>query len=229
MYFFFFFFSCRRDSRLELSIPGLAFPLVPHTCVSVLGYHWFRWWLVACSAPSHCLNQCCLFVNRTLGNKFQWNSNLNAIHSIQNMHSIMLSILAAFLSGPLCVKAAPHDRTSYFIRCRTLNSEAHVSLFYYGCEHTRDWYGSLQGRFPHNGLFILLLCIYYDLCLAPCTFTVNKLLLLLLLSPKQIISPCLTEFFFWKSLVKILAWCWIGSKPWSKLALNNDQWGPTKW
>ena len=34
--------SCRRDSRLELSIPGLAFPLVPHTCVSVLGYHWFR-------------------------------------------------------------------------------------------------------------------------------------------------------------------------------------------
>ena len=93
----------------------------------------------------------------------------------------MSSILAAFLSGPLCVKAAPHDRTSYFIRCRTLNSEAHVSLFYYGCEHTRDWYGSLQGRFPHNGLFILLLCIYYDLCLAPCTFTVNKLLLLVLL------------------------------------------------
>ena len=177
--------SCRRDSRLELSIPGLAFPLVPHTCVSVLGYHWFRWWLVACSAPSHCLNQCCLFVNRTLGNKFQWNSNLNAIHSIQNMHSIMLSILAAFLSGPLCVKAAPHDRTSYFIRCRTLNSEAHVSLFYYGCEHTRDWYGSLQGRFPHNGLFILLLCIYYDLCLAPCTFTVNKLLLLLLEPVRQ--------------------------------------------
>ena len=95
----------------------------------------------------------------------------------------MSSILAAFLSGPLCVKAAPHDRTSYFIRCRTLNSEAHVSLFYYGCEHTRDWYGSLQGRFPHNGLFILLLCIYYNLCLAPCTFTVNKLLLLLLLAP----------------------------------------------
>ena len=164
-----------QNSASCMSIPGLAFPLVPHTCVSVLGYHWFRRWLVACSAPSHCLNQCCLFVNRTLGNKFQWNSNLNAIHSIQNMHSIMLSILAAFLSGPLCVKAAPHDRTSYFIRCRTLNSEAHVSLFYYGCEHTRDWYGSLQGRFPHNGLFILLLCIYYDLCFAPCTFTVNKL------------------------------------------------------
>ena len=93
----------------------------------------------------------------------------------------MSSILTAFLSRPLCVKAAPHDRTSYFIRCRTLNSEAHVSLFYYGCEHTRDWYGSLHGRFPHNGLFILLLCIYYDLCLAPCTFTVNRLLLLLLL------------------------------------------------
>ena len=106
----------------------------------------------------------------------------------------MSSILAAFLSGPLCVKAAPHDRTSYFIRCRTLNSEAHVSLFYYGCEHTRDWYGSLQGRFPHNGLFILLLCIYYDFCLAPCTFTVNKLLLLLLLL-HEVVDNLDTHFF----------------------------------
>ena len=124
-----------------------------------------------------------LFANRTLGNKFQWNSNLNSINSIQNMHSIMSSILAAILPGPLCVKATPHDWTSNFIRCWTLHSEAHDSLFYYGCcEHTRDWYGSLQGRFPHNGLFILLLCIYYDLCLAPCTFTVNKLLLLLYLN-----------------------------------------------
>ena len=37
----------------------------------------------------------------------QWNSNLNYINSIQNMHLIMSSILAAILSGPLCVKATP--------------------------------------------------------------------------------------------------------------------------
>ena len=34
-------YSCRRDSRLELSIPGWLFPLVPHIFVNVLGYHWF--------------------------------------------------------------------------------------------------------------------------------------------------------------------------------------------
>ena len=31
---------------------------VTHTCVSKLGHHCFRWWLVACSTPSHHLNQC---------------------------------------------------------------------------------------------------------------------------------------------------------------------------
>ena len=34
---------------------------------------------VACSAPSHYLNQCWLIVNRTLGNTFQGNSNRNSI------------------------------------------------------------------------------------------------------------------------------------------------------
>ena len=52
-------------------------PLVPHICVSELGQHWFRWWLVACSAPSHYPNQCSLIVNWTLRNKLHWNSNRN--------------------------------------------------------------------------------------------------------------------------------------------------------
>ena len=34
------------------------FPLVPHICVSEMGRHWFRYWLVAYSAPSHYLKQC---------------------------------------------------------------------------------------------------------------------------------------------------------------------------
>ena len=50
-----------------------SFPLVPHICVNELGRHWFRQWLVACLAPSHCLNQYCRIVNWTLGNKLQWN------------------------------------------------------------------------------------------------------------------------------------------------------------
>ena len=39
--------------------------------------HWFRWWLVGCSAPTHYLNQYCLIDNLNLRNKFQWNLNQN--------------------------------------------------------------------------------------------------------------------------------------------------------
>ena len=52
-------------------------PHVPHICVIELGQQWFRWWLVACSAPSHYLNQCWLIVNWALRNKVQLNSNQN--------------------------------------------------------------------------------------------------------------------------------------------------------
>ena len=34
-------------------------PLVTHIYVGELGQHWFRQQMVACSAPSHYLNQCC--------------------------------------------------------------------------------------------------------------------------------------------------------------------------
>ena len=41
---------------------------VTHTRISKLEHIWFRYWLVAWSAPSHCLNQCWNIVNWTLGN-----------------------------------------------------------------------------------------------------------------------------------------------------------------
>ena len=47
-------------------------PRMPHICVSESGQHWFRWWLVAYSAPSHYLNQCWVVVNGDLRNKLQW-------------------------------------------------------------------------------------------------------------------------------------------------------------
>ena len=46
-------------------------------------HHWFRWWLVAWSAPSHYLNQCWDIVNWTLRNKLQWNFNWNSYLFIQ--------------------------------------------------------------------------------------------------------------------------------------------------
>ena len=49
--------------------------LVPHICVGELGQQRFRQGPVAYSAPSHHMNQCRLIVNRTHGNKHQWNSN----------------------------------------------------------------------------------------------------------------------------------------------------------
>ena len=49
----------------------------PHICISELSMHRFRWWIPACSGPSHYLNQCWLIVNWTLMNKRQWNLNQN--------------------------------------------------------------------------------------------------------------------------------------------------------
>ena len=46
-----------------------------HICFSESGEHWLRKWLVAHSAPSHYLNQCCVIINWALWNKLQWNFN----------------------------------------------------------------------------------------------------------------------------------------------------------
>ena len=48
---------------------------VAHICVSKLDHHWFRWWLVAWSAPSHYLKQWWYIVNWIPRNKLQWNFN----------------------------------------------------------------------------------------------------------------------------------------------------------
>ena len=55
---------------------------MPHICVSESGQHWFRQWLVAFSAPSHYLNQCCVIVNWTLGKKLLGKFNQNIKLSI---------------------------------------------------------------------------------------------------------------------------------------------------
>ena len=57
--------------------------VVAHICVSEMGPHWFRKWLVVSSAPSHYLNQCWFIVDWTPGNKFQSNSSRNSIIFIQ--------------------------------------------------------------------------------------------------------------------------------------------------
>ena len=43
---------------------------VRHICVRKLVHHWFRYWLVACAAPIHHLDQCWIIIALTLGNNF---------------------------------------------------------------------------------------------------------------------------------------------------------------
>ena len=80
-------------------------PRVPHICVIELGEHWFRKWLVPCSAPSHYLNQCCLIVDWTLRNKLQWNFYQNTKFFIhENALVNVLCEMAVILSRGRWVK-----------------------------------------------------------------------------------------------------------------------------
>ena len=63
--------------HVVMALHLIHLPVVLHTCIGELGQHWFRWRLAACLVPSHYQNQCWLFVNWTLRNKRQWNSNQN--------------------------------------------------------------------------------------------------------------------------------------------------------
>ena len=74
-------------------------PSVPHICVGELGQHWFSYWFVAYSAPSHYLNQCSLIVNCTTRNKLQWNSKQNSKLFIEeNAFENVVCEMAAILS-----------------------------------------------------------------------------------------------------------------------------------
>ena len=79
-----------------------------HIRVVELGHHWFRLGLVACSAPSHYLNQCWDIVNWTPRNKLQWNFNRNSYIFIQeNRFENVVWKMAAILARPQCVKFVP--------------------------------------------------------------------------------------------------------------------------
>ena len=80
-------------------------PLVPHTCGGELGRHWFRYWLGACSAPSHYLNQCWPIVNWnwTFRNKLQWNSNRNTkfFIDVNALENVVCQIGGHFVQGEM--------------------------------------------------------------------------------------------------------------------------------
>ena len=78
---------------------------VTNICISNPGYHCFRKWPVACTVPSHYLNQCWNIVNWTPRNKLQWTLNWNSYIFIQeNACENVVWTMAAILSRPQCVK-----------------------------------------------------------------------------------------------------------------------------
>ena len=60
-------------------------------CVSKLANHWFRWWPVACLAPSHYLNQRWNKFNWSLGNYFTEILNQSTLISFSKNHWKMSS------------------------------------------------------------------------------------------------------------------------------------------
>ena len=71
---------------------------VTHICTSKLSHHWFRQWLVAYPASSHCLTQRWLIVNWNIGNKLLWNLNQNTPIFIQENGFENVCEMAAILS-----------------------------------------------------------------------------------------------------------------------------------
>ena len=67
--------------------------------VSRQDHHWFRWWLVAYSVPSHYLNQWWHIVNQPLRKTFQWNIICNLKVFTQGSTEISSVKLRQFCPG----------------------------------------------------------------------------------------------------------------------------------
>ena len=68
-------------------------------------HHWFRYWLVDWSAPSHYQNRCWNIVNSNLRNKIQWKLEGNPYIFIQeNVVENVICEMTTNLSRPQCVK-----------------------------------------------------------------------------------------------------------------------------
>ena len=85
-----------------------------HICVSKLGNHWFRQWLVASATQSYYLNQWSLIINWTNGNKLQWNLSQNTNIFIKRNASEYVHKMVAILFRTQCVNYR-HQNTCIFI------------------------------------------------------------------------------------------------------------------
>ena len=124
-------------------------------CVGYLVHHWLRWWLVACFAPSHCVNQCWSIVTSNRRNKLSWNSarNLNIfIH--ENAFQSTVYRIASILYRVQCVnapiRAVQCDKTTKNIALFfVFTSSIVVTRLYWSNQNVLCWWISLQRQWSH--------------------------------------------------------------------------------
>ena len=68
----------------ELLVSVMSPYIVPHICITQLGHHLFRWWLVACSVPSHWLKKWWLPINHIPRKKLQ--RKLHVVPKLTNFY-----------------------------------------------------------------------------------------------------------------------------------------------
>ena len=110
------------------------YPLVPHKCVSGLGQHWFRQWLVANSMPSHYLNQCWAIINWTLREKLQWNFNWNTKLCIHD--DVFQNVVS--------------ENGGHFVQGRWVNTLEHTSFVIWCIYHAYGVKGSVSCSITGN-------------------------------------------------------------------------------
>ena len=115
---------------------------VMHRCITKLGHHWFRQWLVAWPAPSHCLNQWWNIVNWTTDEKvvklmifcFHWSFKISAapIHGCRLICNLRNHIM--------CMKCSGINRYQNICRQNTYSTYQWLSarLQYLQCISNKD-------------------------------------------------------------------------------------------
>ena len=75
-----------------------------HICISKLGHHWFRSWLITCLSLYSYLSLYWLIVNWIFWNRFQWNLNENQTNfrSIKWIWKCCLQNGSHFVSSSMC-------------------------------------------------------------------------------------------------------------------------------
>ena len=137
---------------------------VAHICASTQGHRWSIQWLVASSAPSPYLNQCCLTVDWTTVNNCRWKRSfcfdvqkwiskcrllkwpLLDLH--QHIHVLWiiykLQLCTVFVNPGACCNIGYPSKTHFELRSRK------ISFFHSSCVSHGSVTAALSAKFQNN-------------------------------------------------------------------------------